>query len=209
MAMSVWPVRQARPAVSVTTTPTLAPVRSATARRSARALPSGSSGRSSTLPRRDVGGVDAGRGQGEPEPGPHDRGRSTPRHDPGARLGQLGLDRGEAVRAPSERPSALLTTLLVTSTTSPSTRGQRRNDQCRQVVAGPDLGRRRPAARTVRVTRPARSRGRHRGGGVVVGHVEGYGGRGESGLVQPGAAGRRPTRRRASRRGHRPGSRAP
>ena len=121
MAMSVWPVRQARPAVSVTTTPTLAPVRSATARRSARALPSGSSGRSSTLPGATLEASTPAAARVSPS-----RVRTIvvgPRRATTRAPGSASSASTAAMRSVpgSERPSALLTTLLVTSTTSPST----------------------------------------------------------------------------------------
>ena len=48
MAASIWPLRQARPMVSVTTTPTVTPSRSRRPVRSAAALPSGSTGSSAS-----------------------------------------------------------------------------------------------------------------------------------------------------------------
>ena len=138
--MSVWPVRQARPAVSVTTTPTLAPVRSATARRSARALPSGSSGSSSTLPRATLEASTPAAAMVSPSRvrtivvGPR---RATTRAPGSASSASTAARRSVPA---SDRPSALLTTLLVTSTTSPSTGESAASDQRRQVVAGADLG---------------------------------------------------------------------
>jgi hypothetical protein len=50
MALSVWPARHGRPIVSVTTTPTLRPVRECSALRSRRADSSGSAGSRTTVP---------------------------------------------------------------------------------------------------------------------------------------------------------------
>ena len=140
MAMSVWPVRQARPggvgdhdadvgAGPLGDRPAQRPGAAVRVERQEQhAAP------------RDVGRVDPGRGQGEPEPGAHDRGRSAPRHHPGARLGQLGLDGGDAVGA-RERAALGLAHHLAGHQHHVSVDGrQRRDDQRGQVVAGPDLG---------------------------------------------------------------------
>ena len=122
MAMSVWPSRQARPAVSVTTTATLRPVRSATSARSASGRGVRVDGQQHEGADLDVGVVDAGRGHGQAEPGAHDRGRPAPGHDPDRSRRAIAASRS----APgTSRPSALLTTLLVTTTTSPSARSTR------------------------------------------------------------------------------------
>ncbi len=140
MAMSVCPVRQARPAVSVTTTPTLAPLALGDRAAQRPGAPVRVERQEQHAAPRDVGRVDAGRGQGEPEPGAHDRGRSAPRHHPGARLGQLGLDGGDAVGA-RERPALGLAHHLAGHQHHVPVDGrQRRDHQRRQVVAGPDLG---------------------------------------------------------------------
>ena len=90
-----------------------------------------------------------------------------------------GLDRGHAVGASERAALGLAHHLAGHQHHVTVDGGQRRDDQRRQVVAGTDLGdavRRQDGER--HVTSPI-GRGGHRGGGVVVGHVEGYGGRGQ------------------------------
>ena len=79
--MSVWPSRHARPEVSVTTTPTLVPVRSVhlVAQRARRGV--GVEGQEHDRPGSHVGGVDPGGGHGEAETVAHDGHRPAPRDD--------------------------------------------------------------------------------------------------------------------------------
>ena len=131
--MSVWPSRQARPAVSVTTTPTLRPVRVA-----------------------DAGAQPRGRRRRGPRAAARRGRRSTLEASiPAAarvrpwrvrtivvgprRATTRAVSRGERVlagRPRRTRPSALLTTLLVTTTTSPSARSATASSRADQVVAG-------------------------------------------------------------------------
>ncbi len=73
---------RARPSVSVTMTPILAPSRSRRALRSLRAEPSGSSGSRATVPGRGVGVVHPGGGEHQAVPGLHDPGVAAARHHP-------------------------------------------------------------------------------------------------------------------------------
>ncbi len=181
-AMSVWPSRQARPAVSVTTTPTTSPVSSC----SRPPDPSGGGVRVERqqhhVPGGDVGGVDAGGGHGQAVPGAHDRGRPPARHHADGLVGD-GLV-AIARRGPGPRPWP--TTLLVTTTTSPSARPSgpsRPTEQQGQVVA---LARPRVHRRARRPSRRHDDQGdrggRHRGGRVEVGHQQRHGGAGEAGV---------------------------
>ena len=120
IAESVRPSRHGRPIVSVTTTPTVTPWSRCQAARSARAEASGSTGRSTTVP---AGVFDASTpAAAMTKPCAVSTIRVTPRG-----VWRVATTRTvSAVIASSRssaatvRPSALLTTLLVTTSTSPS-----------------------------------------------------------------------------------------
>ena len=213
-ARSVWPVRQARPAVSVSTTATLRPMSSCTRSRRARAEASGSSGRSTTWPGVTLEASTPAAAITRP------RWFSTIEVGPRRATTRTVSSWIAASRSPGRtRPSALLTTLLVTRTTSPSCRS-RRGEQRPEVGALDDLADAvdRPHLHVLGLVvsrcsaataRNGSSRQVERGGGHVGRRRRGRSSRGVrrgSGCRPPRPA--RPTSRRrcppASRRAHRP-----
>ncbi len=124
IARSVCPSRQARPAVSVTTTATLQPGARA---RSRLAQPRGR-GVGVDREREHGAGWACWRRRPRPRPSPARGGcaRSLVRAAAGDHAVGLAPDDGVLGARETARPSALLTTLLVTTTTSPSWRPSRR-----------------------------------------------------------------------------------
>ena len=135
IAMSVWPSRQARPAVSVTMTPTVAPVSSCSRARRARALASGSRGSSTIEPASTLDASTPAAAIVSPSRvrtisvGPR---RATTRTVSSAIASSRSPER--------TRPSALLITLLVTTTMSPSPSVVEPGDQRSEVGPGGDFG---------------------------------------------------------------------
>ena len=139
MAMSVWPVAPGPPGgVGDDDRRRWRRCARATAGRGAAGRGVRVDGQQQHVARRDVGGVDAGGGQDEPEPVCDDD-RVGPRratHPDG--LGRRS--RRRRGRPATTRPSALLTTLLVTSDDVAVREGRpRRAASGREVVAGADL----------------------------------------------------------------------
>src|SRR3954451_24529658 len=114
-ARSVCPSRQVRPAVSVTTTATLIPARAARASRSTRADRSGSAGSSTTRPGSTLEASTPAAAMVSPSR--FTTIASGPRRATTRRVSRAMTSSRSPV---TTRPSALLTTLLVTQTTSPS-----------------------------------------------------------------------------------------
>ena len=122
MAMSVWPSRQGRPAVSVTSTPSRSPVRSRRAVQMARADASGSTGSNSTTPSGAL--LVSTPAAAMTRPCRFSTMRVTP---PGCALAATTRTVSSVIAcsrstARATRPSALDTILLVTTTISPSIR---------------------------------------------------------------------------------------
>ncbi len=136
IAMSVWPSRQARPAVSVTTTATLRPVRSARAARRRRAEWSGSTGSSTSVPTSTLELSTPAAAMVSPC-----RVR-TIRVGPRLATTRTVSDSTASSRSwpATRRPSDLLTTLLVTTTTSPSSSSTRGRTRSARSSPGRDLG---------------------------------------------------------------------
>ena len=206
IAMSVWPSRQARPAVSVTTTPTLRPVRSRRAGAQAAGRGVGVDRQQHDRAERDVGGVDAGRGHGQAVVGAHDRGRAAAGDDAG---GLAGAARRRACAA--HDPALGLADDLA---------GDHDDVAVGEVDAAAAAARpgRRPRAtsatpsgamtESMPLTGDQLDRGRgHRRGRVVVGHHQRHGAAGDAGGLDPRRPGRRRGRRPASRRARRRRSR--
>ena len=136
IAMSVCPSRQARPAVSVTTTPTLTPRAHGDLGPDPACGCVRVDGEQDEHPDLDVGVVDAGGGHGQAVPGAHDRGRSAAGDDPD----RLGLDRGVAVGARDQPALGLAHHLAGHHDDVAVGEVDEGEEQRDQVVAGPDLG---------------------------------------------------------------------
>ena len=189
IAMSVWPSRQARPAVSVTITATLRPVRCSSPARMRARRGVGVLGQQHDGAGGDVRAVDPGGGHGQAVPGAHDRGLAAAGDDPDGLAGQRVL-------AGAGADPALGLAHDLAGHHHDVAVGERR-----PAAPGSRPGRRRPGPRARRRGRSPRSgssaptqlhggRG-HRGGGVGVGHHQGYGAAGEPGGRRPGRPGRR------------------
>ena len=120
MAWSVWPSRQARPAVSEMITPSRSPFAEVNRSRSCAALASGSRGRSKIDSAAKVRVVDAGRGERQAVVGTDNARLTTPGKGSACSRTLISSARRDAS---STRPSALLMILDVTTTMSPSRSG--------------------------------------------------------------------------------------